>query len=162
MCRRVNPEEQKRQKDSRSARRFAPLCATIIPTGFGLRLSFCRFSLERFQRFIVLITRVRESYLESCRPNGLGFGISLGIRHSSFVIPLLVLVGLMQLAPAQDSPLSSSLSRARFRSGEETLRGFVPVSYATRHSIVKLNVDGETVALGAVMDANGLVLTKAS
>ena len=36
------------------------------------------------------------------------------------------------------------------------------VSEATRASIVKLNVKGETVALGTVMDADGLVLTKAS
>src|SRR6185436_18748160 len=48
------------------------------------------------------------------------------------------------------------------RSGEETLRAFGPVSAATRHSIVKFNVDGETVALGAVIDTNGLTITKAS
>jgi serine protease Do len=61
--------------------------------------------------------------------------------------------------PAQDSP---TLPRNRFRSGEETLNAFKPVSDVTRHSIVKLNVDGETAVLGAVMDTNGLVLTKAS
>jgi serine protease Do len=54
------------------------------------------------------------------------------------------------------------LPRNRFRSGEETLRAFAPVSAATRHSIVKFNVDGETVALGSVIDTNGLVITKAS
>jgi serine protease Do len=54
------------------------------------------------------------------------------------------------------------LPRNRFTSGDETLRAFAPASAATRHSIVKFNVDGETVALGAVMDTNGLVLTKAS
>jgi S1-C subfamily serine protease len=42
------------------------------------------------------------------------------------------------------------------------LRAFAPISAATRQSIVKLNVDGATVALGAVMDTDGLVLTKAS
>jgi serine protease Do len=61
--------------------------------------------------------------------------------------------------PAQDSP---TLTRTRFRSGEETLNAFKPVSDLTRHSIVKLNVDGETAVLGAVMDTNGLVITKAS
>jgi serine protease Do len=66
------------------------------------------------------------------------------------------------LSGAQDKPVAPALSRNRFRSGEETLRAFAPVSEATRFSIVKFNVDGETVALGAVVDTNGLVLTKAS
>ncbi|HWX18559.1 MAG TPA: trypsin-like peptidase domain-containing protein [Candidatus Binatia bacterium] len=64
-----------------------------------------------------------------------------------------------QVALTQDSP---ALSRNRFRSGEETLRAFARVSAATRRSIVKFNVDGETVALGAVVGTNGLALTKAS
>ena len=55
-----------------------------------------------------------------------------------------------------------SLPRSRFRSGEDTLRAFAPVSEATRHSIVRFNVNAEPVALGAVIDTNGLVLTKAS
>lgn len=71
-------------------------------------------------------------------------------------------VWLMQLTVAQDWLLSPGLARNRFRSGEETLRAFAPVAAATRNSIVKFNVDGETVALGAVVDTNGLVLTKAS
>ena len=69
---------------------------------------------------------------------------------------------LAQTAAAQDSPAPLSLPRNRFRSGEETLKAFAPVSAATRDSIVKLNVDGETMVLGTVMDTNGLVLTKAS
>ncbi len=75
---------------------------------------------------------------------------------------VLVLACLTWLAGAQDSALSSALPRNRFRSGEETLHAFAPISAATRQSIVKFNVDGETVALGTVMDTNGLVLTKAS
>lgn len=55
-----------------------------------------------------------------------------------------------------------ALSRNYFTSGEETLRAFASVSRATRDSIVKLNVNGETVALGTVVGSNGLVLTKAS
>jgi serine protease Do len=74
----------------------------------------------------------------------------------------LALAWLTQVALAQDSNLFLTLSRDRFRSGEETLRAFAPVSAATRHSIVKFNVDGETVALGAAVGTNGLVLTKAS
>jgi serine protease Do len=67
-----------------------------------------------------------------------------------------------RLTPAQDSPAGPTLSRSRFRSGEETLRAFAPVSQATRQSIVRLNVDGEPVALAAVVDTNGLALSKAS
>src|SRR5271166_5146454 len=74
----------------------------------------------------------------------------------------IALAWLTQVALPQDSNPSPMLSRNRFRNGEETLRAFAPVSAATRHSIVKFNVDGETVALGAVVDANGLALTKAS
>lgn len=51
---------------------------------------------------------------------------------------------------------------ARYRNGEETLRAFAGISATARHSIVKFNVDGCTVALGTVVDTNGLVLTKAS
>jgi serine protease Do len=69
---------------------------------------------------------------------------------------------LAPLAGAQDSSPSATLPRNRYRNGEETLRAFAPVSEATRYSIVKLNVNGATVALGTVVETNGLVLTKAS
>jgi serine protease Do len=69
-----------------------------------------------------------------------------------------LLLGLVStIASAQDT-----LPRTQFRSGEEILRAFAPVSEATRHSIVKFHVDGETVALGAIVETNGLALTKAS
>jgi serine protease Do len=69
---------------------------------------------------------------------------------------------LAALAATRQAEPVAKLPRPRFRSGEETLRAFAPVAEAVRFSIVKLAVDGETVALGAVVDANGLVLTKAS
>jgi serine protease Do len=69
---------------------------------------------------------------------------------------------LAQVGGAQESSLSATLPRNRYRNGEETLRAFAPISEATRYSIVKFNVDGATVALGTVVDTNGLVLTKAS
>ena len=81
--------------------------------------------------------------------------VLLCLRH-------LTLVMLAQIAVAQEWPLSPSLPKTRFRSGDDTLRAFAPVSAATRHSIVKFNVDGETVALGGIVDTNGLALTKAS
>ena len=74
----------------------------------------------------------------------------------------LVLAMLAQLAGAQDASNSVRLARNRFRSGETTLRALAPVSEATRSSIVKINVDGTTVALGTIVDTNGLALTKAS
>ncbi|MGD0263098.1 MAG: trypsin-like peptidase domain-containing protein [Verrucomicrobiota bacterium] len=75
---------------------------------------------------------------------------------------VLALGMLAQLAGAQESSLSATLPRNRYRNGEETLRAFASISEATRYSIVKFNVDGATVALGTVVDTNGLVLTKAS
>ena len=74
-----------------------------------------------------------------------------------------LLVWLISLPkPSQSATDSTTLERGRFRKGEETLKAFKPVSDLTRNSIVKLNVDGETVALGTVVEAGGLVLTKAS
>jgi len=66
-------------------------------------------------------------------------------------------------APAQDSSDSAErLPRVNFKNGEETLRAFEPLSKLTRHSIVKLDLNGSTVALAAVIDANGLAITKGS
>lgn len=84
-------------------------------------------------------------------------------RPFARLVLALILGGWARVSPAQQTPLESpALPRSHFRSGEETLRAFAPVSKATRNSIIKLNVDGETVALGTVMDAGGLALTKAS
>jgi serine protease Do len=57
---------------------------------------------------------------------------------------------------------AASLPSSRYLEGHETLRAFASISRATRESIVKINVNGETVALGTVVDTNGLALTKAS
>ncbi|PWU20402.1 MAG: hypothetical protein C5B50_03980 [Verrucomicrobia bacterium] len=64
-------------------------------------------------------------------------------------------------ASGQDRSVPA-LARNRYRSGEETLRAFAPVSEATRTSIVKLNVNSATVALATIMTSDGLALTKAS
>jgi serine protease Do len=66
-----------------------------------------------------------------------------------------------QFALAADDS-ATRLQRSRFRSGDETLKAFAPVAEATRHSIVRFNVNGEPVALGAVVDTNGIAVTKAS
>jgi serine protease Do len=70
--------------------------------------------------------------------------------------------GLTQAALAQEESDFPALPRARYRSGQQVLNAFAPISAQTRNSIVELNVDEDTVALGAVVDSNGLVLTKAS
>ena len=79
------------------------------------------------------------------------------LKATALALALLALI-----ASGQDSLSFFRLPRAQFSSGEEMLRAFAPVSATTRDSIVKLNVDGKTVALGAIVDTNGLALTKAS
>ncbi len=81
-------------------------------------------------------------------------GTSLVIWVSSFVI---------QCASAQEfSARAARLSRDYFKNGSETLLAFEPISRATRDSVVKIDLDGNTVALAAVIDASGLAVTKAS
>lgn len=79
------------------------------------------------------------------------------------VLTLLALALLLPSASAQPAaPANAALPRPRFRNGDETLRAFATVAALTRNSIIKLNVDGETVALATVVTTNGLALTKAS
>jgi serine protease Do len=81
-------------------------------------------------------------------------GTALVIWVSSFVI---------QCASAQDfSARAARLSRDYFKNGSETLLAFEPISRATRDSVVKIDLNGNTVALAAVIDASGLAVTKAS
>ena len=76
---------------------------------------------------------------------------------------LFLALSLCASLPAQDSTDSATrLSIYRFKNGEETLRAFEPVSKATRHSVVKIDLNGTTVALAAIIDTSGLALTKAS
>ncbi len=74
----------------------------------------------------------------------------------------LAVVWLAPSAVAQGVSESRVLPSVDYRDGDQTLNAFAPVSAATRYSIVKLNVDGGTVALGTVVGTNGLALTKAS
>jgi len=69
---------------------------------------------------------------------------------------------LAAIASAQQPAAGQALPRYRFRSGEEVLRAFAPIAAETRFSIIKLEVDDETVALGTVVETNGLAITKAS
>lgn len=54
------------------------------------------------------------------------------------------------------------LPKSQYRSGEQVLQALAPLSESQRSSVVKLDIDGTTVSLGAVVDKGGLVLTKAS
>ncbi|HEY3862048.1 MAG TPA: trypsin-like peptidase domain-containing protein [Verrucomicrobiae bacterium] len=72
----------------------------------------------------------------------------------------LVLLG--QAALAQTLEDFPQLPRSRYHSGQDVLNAFKPVSARLRDSVVELNVGEDPVALGAVVDASGLVLTKAS
>src|SRR5882762_10167525 len=66
-------------------------------------------------------------------------------------------------AAAQDSSAATErLTRLNFKTGDATLRAFLPVSKATRNSVVKLDLNGVTVALASVIDSSGLAITKAS
>lgn len=76
---------------------------------------------------------------------------------------LLVIAFFTQTGAAQDRFRGQArLADPYFKSGVITLRSFAPVSKLARASIVKLNLDGTMVALGTVIDANGLIITKAS
>jgi serine protease Do len=74
----------------------------------------------------------------------------------------LLLSLLAAIAFAQEPAADRPLPRYRFSSGEEVLRAFAPIAAETRFSIIKLDVDDDTVALGAVVETNGFALTKAS
>jgi len=75
---------------------------------------------------------------------------------------LLLTAILARAALAQDEADYPALPPERYRSGQAVLDAFAPISAQTRNSIVELNVDESPVALGAVIDTNGLALTKAS
>jgi serine protease Do len=78
------------------------------------------------------------------------------------VFLILLAATLTQAAFAQVETDFPALPRSRYRSGQQVLDAFAPISALTRNSVVEVNVNEDTVALGAVVDAGGLVLTKAS
>lgn len=74
----------------------------------------------------------------------------------------LALIWVLAGASQSVSAAESKLAREQFKRGDATLRAFAPLSKLTRLSVVKIDINGNTVALGAVVDANGQVITKAS
>ena len=87
-----------------------------------------------------------------------------GEGAAGFMVPmLLTLVCLTLSARAQiSSNRLPALPEARFKSGDLTLNAFAPLAEALRYSIGKLDLNGSTVALAAIIDTNGLAITKAS
>jgi serine protease Do len=102
----------------------------------------------------------------------ISFSLRSAFRHSASVgILAAVLCGLAVSglsAPAQPAEkekqpmLVSALSGAYRKNGTEVRNAFKFVSVAARNSVAQLLVDGKAVALGTVVDAGGLVATKAS
>lgn len=74
----------------------------------------------------------------------------------------LALLGAVSAATAQDLSSYPSLAASRMREGDDTLRAFADVSAMTRQSVVEVNVNEDAVALGAIVESDGLILTKAS
>lgn len=70
------------------------------------------------------------------------------------------LCGALSAQTPANSP--NRLDYDEVKNGEETRRVLRPMAAKLRDSVVKIDVDGNTVALGLVVDASGLVLTKAS
>lgn len=75
---------------------------------------------------------------------------------------LAALMLLAQAAWAQNFSDYPALPHNRYRSGQGVLDALAPLSAAMSNSIVEFNVNEEPVALGAVIDGEGLVITKAS
>jgi len=87
---------------------------------------------------------------------------SFVIRHWRFVIWVSSLVIQCASTAQEFSASATRLPRDYFKNGDQTLLAFEPISRATRDSVVKIDLDGNTVALAAVIDASGLAVTKAS
>ncbi len=83
-------------------------------------------------------------------------------RHLWLAVIGLICVGLAGESAEVTPQDSERLPRSQYRSGEQVLRALTPLSESCRSSVVKLDIDGATVCLGAVVDKSGLIVTKAS
>lgn len=72
-------------------------------------------------------------------------------------------IGCLLTAAAQEPAKARvRLAPDRGKNGDTTLKAFEPVSRALRNSVIRIDVDGNSIALAAVIDASGLAVTKAS
>src|SRR6266446_5694473 len=119
--------------------------------------------MTNYERMTILASRTTvEQTNNSFEFPRLGF-----FRHGKFVIRASFVIWvssfLIHGASAQEFlPPVARLSRDYFKNGDQTLLAFEPISRATRDSVVKIDLDGNTVALAAVIDTRGLAVTKAS
>jgi serine protease Do len=111
------------------------------------------------------VNPVATKFQKDCGPFALYFEERDGrwtLAQLKTLVWILLAAGLTQSALAQDEMDFPALPPARYRNGQQVLNAFAPISARTRNSVVEVNVNEDTVALGAVVDASGLVLTKAS
>lgn len=88
---------------------------------------------------------------------------SLALRLARWALMGCFVQGAIDTLPAQPRRVpADSLAEIHYKSGEAVLRSFAPVAAAASGSVVYFQIAGDRVALGTVVDAAGLVLTKAS
>src|SRR5690349_2287649 len=82
------------------------------------------------------------------------------LRATHPVVYLALILSGILVQPVWSNPPSPGSERSK--GGAVSLRAFASVVKATRDSVVRLDLDGKPAALGAVIDTNGLVITKAT
>ncbi|MSU62110.1 MAG: PDZ domain-containing protein [Pedosphaera sp.] len=85
--------------------------------------------------------------------------------HFNLLMAVLIAGALLSIPETRCSAAASQpdwLPKERFKSGSDTLKILAGISERTRRSVVKLDVNGNTVALGTIIDSRGFALTKAS
>ena len=83
-------------------------------------------------------------------------------KPGALCMALLLLLVLGGAPPSAQSAPRAELAKSFYKDGNETLEAFAPLSRAVRDSVVKFDLDGNTVALGAIVSESGLAVTKAS
>ncbi len=107
-----------------------------------------------------LSMKSNHQHLRSGRRRGTGLLLT---SRAGMSVLLLAAFGILGALPvAWPAARTESLGRDRFKTGDATLLAFEPIGSAVRHSVVKVDVNGDTVALGAVIGPGGLAITKAS
>jgi serine protease Do len=95
-------------------------------------------------------------------PGGLSTQLS---RRLGRMVPIIVLTFCLGVdsALAQRGPnRAPTLRQEQHKNGALTLRAFAPVLQSSQNSVVRFDVDGKPAALGTVISADGLAITKAS
>lgn len=84
-------------------------------------------------------------------------------RRALLSVDVLFLMGSLFTAVIPNGAVAAE-ARAfeRSKAKEELLRAFTPLAEKTRYSLVKIDCDGVTVALGAFISRDGRIVTKAS